>query len=344
MKNTTRVCGRVRIITTAVASAMMLTMTGCGKEEEPVSSSGWEKIDDGSATESGTTEMETDAVSAGDDGDQELEPIEIQVGRLIVDVPGYYVAGEDNTADAATYAYEVTDTTGSVVFIYTEDVANIDETKFRNGKDILGERVVEILDFDEMTLKDSQTSEYMGMPGFSYDYVIKNDGGTGDMDADIFLDSTEMKMYLLIFVESGNPPRDVAADYGNMMRNAQWAEASAESETTRGSDFATSTEESTANTSSDSSDASGVDPDIKAALDSYESMMNSYCNFMERYENASATDALSLMGDYVKMLSQYTDAMNALSEIDEDSLNADELAYYLDVTNRVSKRLLEVAQ
>lgn len=61
---------------------------------------------------------------------------------------------------------------GAVVFIYTEEV-NIDETKFRNGKEILGERVVDRFNFDETTLVNSQTSEYMGMPGFSYDYEIE---------------------------------------------------------------------------------------------------------------------------------------------------------------------------
>lgn len=173
MRSKIRATGRAQVAIVAVATAILLAMTGCGKEDEQAASTTeWEEVDDESSADAGTMETGSDFASVVDDSDEEPEPIEVQIGRLIVDVPGYYVAEENNTADAASYEYLTVNDIGAVVFIYTEEV-NIDETKFRNGKEILGERVVDRFNFDETTLVNSQTSEYMGMPGFSYDYEIE---------------------------------------------------------------------------------------------------------------------------------------------------------------------------
>lgn len=97
-------------------------------------------------------------------------------------------------------------------------------------------------------------------------------------------------------------------------------------------------------TSSEEQETSaGVDPDLKETLDAYEKMMNEYCDFMEKYENADSSDVISMMGDYSKMLSEYADAMDKLNELDTSKMSTADYKYYLDVTTRVSKRLLDVA-
>ncbi len=70
--------------------------------------------------------------------------------------------------------------------------------------------------------------------------------------------------------------------------------------------------------------------------------MNEYCDFMEKYQSASSSDVLSMLSDYSNMLDEYTEAMNSLDKQDTDSMSAADYQYYLDVTTRVSKRLLEV--
>ena len=53
---------------------------------------------------------------------------------------------------------------------------------------------------------------------------------------------------------------------------------------------------------------------------------------------------LTMLSEYTELLSQYNTYMDKVSKIDEDSLSSADLAYYLDVTNRVNKKLLEVQQ
>ena len=84
-----------------------------------------------------------------------------------------------------------------------------------------------------------------------------------------------------------------------------------------------------------------IRPEVKEALDSYEEMMNEYCDFMEKY--AESDDVVSMMGDYLEMMKVYAAASEKLDQIDEEELTDAELMYYLEVTNRVEKRLLEVS-
>ncbi len=90
--------------------------------------------------------------------------------------------------------------------------------------------------------------------------------------------------------------------------------------------------------------ADGLDPDLVAFLDSYEAAMNQYCDFMEKYNSASATDQAGMLADYAQMVATYSDFAAKADAYDEDDLSNEELAYYMDVMNRVNKRLLEVAE
>ncbi len=87
---------------------------------------------------------------------------------------------------------------------------------------------------------------------------------------------------------------------------------------------------------------SGLGKEFKAAMDSYEKFMDEYVAFMKRYmENPSD---LSLLLDYTNYMSEYAECMEAFEKWESEDLNADELAYYIEVQSRVSKKLLEVAQ
>lgn len=87
-----------------------------------------------------------------------------------------------------------------------------------------------------------------------------------------------------------------------------------------------------------------VDPDFKATMDSYETTINNYCDFMIKYNNAGPEDTAAMLADYTSYLQQYTETIDELNSIDEDSLSAADLAYYIEVNGRISQRLLEVGQ
>ena len=76
-------------------------------------------------------------------------------------------------------------------------------------------------------------------------------------------------------------------------------------------------------------------------MDSYESFMNEYCDFMEKYENSD--DVASMLNDYTEYMKKYADFTQKMDDMGNSDLNTEELKYYLDVQNRVSQRLLTVS-
>lgn len=91
----------------------------------------------------------------------------------------------------------------------------------------------------------------------------------------------------------------------------------------------------------DDSSSNSIDPDFKAAMDSYEEFFDEYVAIMKKYQK-NPTD-LSLLTDYAKYMGQYTDMMQKFEKWESEDLNAAELAYYVDVQARITKKLLEVA-
>ena len=63
---------------------------------------------------------------------------------------------------------------------------------------------------------------------------------------------------------------------------------------------------------------------------------------MKKYQK-NPTD-LTLLADYAKFMSDYTDYCEEFEDWEDEDLNDAELAYYMDVLNRVNKKLLEVAE
>ena len=96
----------------------------------------------------------------------------------------------------------------------------------------------------------------------------------------------------------------------------------------------------TANNDSDMVD--GMHRDFKEAMDSYEEFFDEYVAFMKKYKNSD--NPMSMFSDYTKFMSQYSETMQKLDEWKSKDLNTKEAAYLLDVTNRINKKLLEVAE
>jgi hypothetical protein len=64
---------------------------------------------------------------------------------------------------------------------------------------------------------------------------------------------------------------------------------------------------------------------------------------MQRYNSASQTDLAAMMGDYASFLNRYAEFSEKIDAMDESELTTAETAYYLEVTSRVSQKLLLAA-
>ena len=86
-----------------------------------------------------------------------------------------------------------------------------------------------------------------------------------------------------------------------------------------------------------------VRPELKEFLDSYEAFMDEYIAYLQKYTQADPTEMVSMLGDYYALLSRYEAFAEAIDELDEDDMTASELAYYLEVSERVNRKLLAAA-
>ena len=114
--------------------------------------------------------------------------------------------------------------------------------------------------------------------------------------------------------------------------------------TTTTSSTTTTTEASEKPTKeSDNKNISGnfIDPDFKKAMDSYEEFMDEYVDFMKKY-NEDPSD-LKLLASYADYLNKYADFVEKYEKWEDEDLNNAEMAYYIDVQTRVSKKLLEIS-
>ena len=93
---------------------------------------------------------------------------------------------------------------------------------------------------------------------------------------------------------------------------------------------------------SDSSSSDGIRPEIKAALDSYESFFDEYVSFMQEYKN-SPQPTPEMLSQYSQMLTKYTETMAALETLGNSDLNNAELLHYSEVNLRISQKLAAVA-
>ncbi len=86
----------------------------------------------------------------------------------------------------------------------------------------------------------------------------------------------------------------------------------------------------------------GIRAEFKAAMDSYEKFFDEYVAIMKKYKNNPGD--MSILADYSRYMGQYAQMMKDFEKWESEDMNTAEAAYYLDVQNRITKKLLEVAQ
>ena len=80
-----------------------------------------------------------------------------------------------------------------------------------------------------------------------------------------------------------------------------------------------------------------IRPELKAFLESYESFMDEYCDFMKNYNVSD----LSMLSKYTTFMEKYLDLAKKAEAWEGKDLNDAETLYYVQVMNRVSEKLLK---
>ena len=93
----------------------------------------------------------------------------------------------------------------------------------------------------------------------------------------------------------------------------------------------------------ESSDADSglLSPEFKKTMDDYEAWFDHYCEVMKKYEENPSD--LELLSEMSELLAEETTMLDQMENMDQEDMNTAELAYYLEVTARIEKKLLEVS-
>lgn len=84
----------------------------------------------------------------------------------------------------------------------------------------------------------------------------------------------------------------------------------------------------------------GLRPEFKEAMDSYEAFYTEYCGVLKEYMSNSSD--LSILTKYMSLMGKLSDMDEKFKAWESEDLNTEELKYYMDVNNRVMKMLLDV--
>lgn len=91
----------------------------------------------------------------------------------------------------------------------------------------------------------------------------------------------------------------------------------------------------------DTTPPSGMRTEFKEAMDAYEAFYDEYCTFMEKYKK-NPTD-LTLLAEYATMITKLDEMNKAYEKWDGEELNAEESKYYIEVSARISQKLIDIA-
>lgn len=86
--------------------------------------------------------------------------------------------------------------------------------------------------------------------------------------------------------------------------------------------------------------ATGVTPEFKKAMDSYEEFFDEYIDFMKRYSESD--NPLEMMDEYSEYLSKYSETMQALNDMESKEVTEADSLYFIEVQARILDKLSKV--
>ena len=230
----------------------------------------------------------------------------IEVGGYSFEIPDYYVLNEDLSGETNT-DYKIADGEALVRFAFDDKSAE-SKDEFKEICDDYPEGVISGVSDDAVADGKDFTCEVSGAPCSGRVELLYNE--------------PVHTILVVIFMQRDDSAADYLPDFEEVIGSAQMIEAS-ESENGSGSDTGL------------------LSPEFKKTMDDYEAWFDHYCEVMKKYqENPSDIELRSEMSS---LITEETTMLEQMENMDESEMNTAELAYYIEVTARIEKKLLEVA-
>lgn len=271
-------------------------------------------------------------IPPSDDIPEESEPTELNeygtyplvIAGVEFSIPDYYVENAEQSAEDA-YTYYFSDK-GDMAFLEVSESYHEDYTEAifeEEGKSLTGEHLIESLGLKDAEILFAGDITIAGLRGKTVSVSGNSDGFYYQLRMDMISNPTEKKLGVIGIFQMGNLQYDYFSDYEEIIKTAKL-----------------STSGNTGGT--EPIPTSGIRPEFKQALDSYEAFFDEYIAFMERYKNSNNSSAM--LTDYANYMKKYAEYMTALAEVNDGTLSAEELAYYVEVNSRITQKLLLASQ
>ncbi len=281
-----------------------------------------------------------------------------QVGNVRVSIPKSWVSSQEN--DNALWASDKEEDSSTAMII---QVGAAGKNAFDKLQGMVEDGSIKagIGDWTGKVLGDYTTEYYEreDLKGYLFRYLCEVDENTTlPCETGVFI-SEKYKTYILSVVLYQEGVEETAlTTFDEFIDSIHIIDVYEESTDSFGTDEsgADSGEKDTEGTDSIGNDQDGggtddssntstsedeVDPDLKAFLDSYEEVMNEYVDFMKKY-SADPNNVISMMSEYMDMMNKYLEFSEAIKKYDTKTMSKADAQYYIDVTARVNKKLLEI--
>lgn len=260
-----------------------------------------------------STSLSTPSLQSSDkNGFDSTESINVSYGGITFQIPSYYERSAD---DPDHYLASEGFRDAAFIQFKADEIRNITTGQFET---VIENMVTEMMLDDSFELigsvaKRSVADSY----ALSYSIRFSNDKGSGNGRFVAIYSKNVSTFIIILFIQDDKAKNDYSLDFQRIL------DAAVAEETSHGKN-------------------DKIDADFRATMDSYEAFFDEYIAFMQKY-TSNPNNALSMMNDYLNFMNRYSEVMKKMNSIDTSNLSNEDMAYYLEVTNRITQKLLKVA-
>lgn len=258
-------------------------------------------------------------------------------------LPDYYDAPDEKSTETYKHYYpERNDCSCSLIF-QSED-AKFSVSDFDRNKEKAAMDMISKLSSGNASEIQSSPRQIANLSGWSFSF--KNGKNSATVNGAFAFDPDSQRLILLVqmYDDTDRSNIDYTGDFDKIIESAKRESTSTPTENIAPEPSLPEEPEFNQGATPGAESPSealvdGMRPDFKAAMDSYETFFEYYCEFMENYD----TSNLSMLTEYAKVMSQYADIAKKFEQWEDGDLNDTELAYYLQIQARVNEKLLSIA-
>ena len=260
----------------------------------------------------------------------------VTVAGVEFQMPSYYEKGKTNTSDggtiSTTYSALSGKDAGVVIISFEQSIPNGTSANFEKMKADAVETLAGIhSSVENVSVTNSKDAEIAGMSGMVFSAIGSMKGVPVDEHGVVYWNDALKCLGGFLYYEVGDLEHDYFSDFEKTIASARAVEAS----------NSKSAENVGTSKQMGQNDSGEVSSDLKEMLDSYEAFMDEYVEFMKTYQESD--DTMGMLSKYSEYMQKYLDFAQKVEAVDTSNMSAADYAYYIEVTSRVSQKLLTVS-